>query len=202
MTTLEHFSLKNITPVPWKNGGGTTREIVCSPRNADMMDFDWRVSVAHVRSDGAFSNFEKIDRTIALLEGNGMLLANAQLTVHHALTRRYAPFSFRGEEPIVATLLDGPTLDFNVMTRRGVFDASVFVANRDTIIPESENGIVFAAQGTWWLERSSPEAAGSPLTHYAGVIWRDAPLRNATLRSDTSANAAALIVSIRRTLRG
>jgi uncharacterized protein len=204
MTTFERFSLENIPHVPWKNGGGTTREIACSPRGASMVDFDWRVSVADVRSDGAFSVFEGIDRTIALLDGHGMLLANARATVHHALTHMFAPFSFRGEEPIAATLLDGPTLDFNVMTRRGVCEASVFVISRDTQIPDTENAVVFATRGTWHVEvdgLGGLEQAGTTITRHEGIVWQDAPLRNATLRCDASRNAAALIVLIRRTLR-
>jgi uncharacterized protein len=196
MNPFEHFALEKISPVAWKNGGGTTREIACSPLNASITDFDWRVSMANVRSDGAFSIFENVDRTIALLDGNGMLLANARATVHHALTHMFTPFSFRGEEPIVATLLDGPTLDFNVMTRRGVCEANVFVASRDTQIPDAENGVIFATRGSWHIEHGGPTMA-----QHEGIVWRGAPLRNATLRCDASVNAAALIVSIRRTLR-
>jgi uncharacterized protein len=202
MTSFKHFSLEEIPAVPWKNGGGKTREIACSPDGATLADFDWRVSVADVRSDGTFSVFENTDRSIALLSGNGMLLANAQTTLHHVLTQRFAPFLFRGEERIVATLLDGPTVDFNVMTRRGVCEASVFVASRDTKIPESKSGVIFAAVGNWHVEPDGAAFAGAAMRPYEGVVWRDAFLRNATLRCDTTLpNAAALIVSIRRTLR-
>ena len=54
----------------WKNGGGWTTELAVSPEpGADA--FDWRISIAEIESDGAFSTFPLCDRWIALLEGNG-----------------------------------------------------------------------------------------------------------------------------------
>ena len=31
---------------PWKNGGGTTREVAVSPEGAGLDDFAWRISLA------------------------------------------------------------------------------------------------------------------------------------------------------------
>jgi len=50
--------------MPWKNGGGETVEIAISPQGAGLADFDWRVSMATVASDGPFSVFPGIDRTL------------------------------------------------------------------------------------------------------------------------------------------
>ena len=36
---------------PWKNGGGTTRDIIASPPCASFDDFDWRLSLAQVDRD-------------------------------------------------------------------------------------------------------------------------------------------------------
>ncbi|HZF82215.1 MAG TPA: HutD family protein, partial [Burkholderiaceae bacterium] len=41
----ERFKLHELPVSPWKNGGGSTREILCWPPGADMHGFDWRVSV-------------------------------------------------------------------------------------------------------------------------------------------------------------
>ena len=57
--------------MPWKNGGGETTEIAVSPEGAGLDDFDWRVSMARVESSGPFSLFAGIDRTLAILEGEG-----------------------------------------------------------------------------------------------------------------------------------
>jgi environmental stress-induced protein Ves len=103
--------------MPWKNGGGETVEIAIFPRGADLDDFGWRVSTATVGSDGPFSTFEGIDRTLCILSGNGISLAvgnDEPLT----LDRDSAPFSFPADGSAVARLVDGPITDLNVMTRR------------------------------------------------------------------------------------
>jgi uncharacterized protein len=99
---------------PWKNGGGTTRDIAVSPPSASLDTFDWRLSLAQVDRDGPFSCFDNVDRTLVLLNGS--------MTLHENNRRidlvRNDPFAFEGERAIEATVA-GSTLDFNVMTRRG-----------------------------------------------------------------------------------
>src|SRR5688572_185634 len=99
---------------PWKNGGGTTRDIAVSPPGASLDTFDWRLSLAQVDRDGPFSRFDNVDRTIVLLSG--------AMTLHERDRRidlaRNEPFAFAGERAIEATVAGGSTLDFNVMTRR------------------------------------------------------------------------------------
>ena len=100
---------------PWKNGGGTTRDIAVSPPGASLDDFDWRLSLAQVDRDGPFSRFDGVDRTLVLLSG--------AMTLHDADRRidlvRHGPVTFEGERAIHATVAGSTTLDFNVMTRRG-----------------------------------------------------------------------------------
>ena len=108
----------------WKNGGGETTEIIVSPPGASMDDFDWRVSMARVASDGPFSLFSGIDRSLTLLEGAGMTLEIAGMGVHH-LTLTSAPLAFPGDVAVKSRLTAGPILDLNVMTRRGVYQAAV-----------------------------------------------------------------------------
>src|ERR1700724_4705436 len=59
---------------PWKNGGGSTTEIAAAPFGATLDNFDWRVSMARVASDGPFSEFAGIDRTLAVVKGGGLEL--------------------------------------------------------------------------------------------------------------------------------
>ena len=100
---------------PWKNGGGETIEIAVSPAGAGIDDFDWRVSMARVEEDGPFSVFAEIDRTLTVLEGEGL-----ELTLEGQAPVRIeaAPYAFPGDVATQAKLLDGPILDLNVMTRR------------------------------------------------------------------------------------
>ncbi|MCF3948852.1 HutD family protein [Acidiphilium sp. AL] len=106
--------------MPWKNGGGETAEIDIFPPESGIDAFDWRVSMAHVTADGAFSQFTGIDRTLSILEGKGIRLAvSDQAGID--ITPDSLPYSFPADVPTVAQLIDGPVIDLNVMTRRGRF---------------------------------------------------------------------------------
>jgi len=60
-------------PQPWANGGGTTRDLALEPRSpgttADGPAFDWRLSLADIDRDGAFSRLPGVDRVFAPVEG-------------------------------------------------------------------------------------------------------------------------------------
>ncbi len=110
--------------MPWKNGGGETVEITVSPDGAGLADFDWRVSMATVATDGPFSVFPGIDRTLSILDGEGMTLF-IKGRAPKRLTQASEPLSFVADAPTSATLIDGTITDLNVMTRRGRFTHSV-----------------------------------------------------------------------------
>lgn len=112
------------TPVPWKNGGGLTREIALHPPGSGMEDFEWRVSTAEVAADGPFSRFDGIDRTLVILDGAGFVLA-IEGSGPLRLTPASDPHAFPADVPTAATLLAGPVTDLNVMARRGVWSSQV-----------------------------------------------------------------------------
>jgi environmental stress-induced protein Ves len=110
----------------WKNDLGWTSEIALSPPGADFASgaFDWRLSLAEVEADSAFSPLPGIDRTIALLEGDGMVLfEGANETV---LERRGQLHAFPGDAEVQCRLIGGACRDFNVMTRRGAVAQQVW----------------------------------------------------------------------------
>jgi len=110
--------------MPWKNGGGETVEIAVFPAGASIEDFDWRISMATVASDGPFSRFPEVDRTLSILSGNGIVLTidgGPALT----LDLHSDPCPFPADKPALATLVNGATTDLNVMTRRGRFSHRV-----------------------------------------------------------------------------
>jgi environmental stress-induced protein Ves len=105
-------SLADTTPQPWRNGGGTTRELLAWP---EAQDWRVRVSVARIARDGPFSAYPGVHRGFAVLQGAGVVL---QWTDHRlALTADSEPHHFDGGQAPDCRLLDGPTEDLNLMLR-------------------------------------------------------------------------------------
>ncbi|MBP2561728.1 environmental stress-induced protein Ves [Neorhizobium galegae] len=132
--------------MPWKNGGGETVEIAVFPAGASMEDFDWRVSIATIASDGAFSTFADVDRTLSVLSGGGI-----ELTIDGCrpvtLEDSSEPYPFPADRPAVATLLNGVTTDLNVMTRRGRFSHRVIRYPTPVSLPASPSPRLVLATG-------------------------------------------------------
>jgi len=130
--------------MPWKNGAGSTTEIAVFPEGAGIGAFEWRVSMASVVGDGAFSSFPDIDRTLAVLAGEGIVLSVESRALVR-LTRDSEPASFPGDTATSATLIDGPILDLNVMTRRGRFTHRLTPHRAPLdIIPEADVTLVLS----------------------------------------------------------
>jgi environmental stress-induced protein Ves len=111
--------------VPWKNGGGLTREVAAHPPHSDLGNFDWRVSLAEVSRGGPFSSFPGVDRHMAVISGRIELSISDRPAL--GLSADSAPLSFPGEAPVYAEPHAGPdagpVTDLNVMTRRGRCEA-------------------------------------------------------------------------------
>ena len=104
----------------WKNGGGSTTEIAIEPSGASLESFDWRISMAQVASDGPFSEFPEIDRTLAVISGGGLQLSIAGKPAV-TLDRGSDPVQFPGDVASSARLLSGEITDLNIMSRRQRF---------------------------------------------------------------------------------
>lgn len=107
------------SPRTWKNGGGSTTELAVWPTGAALDDFEWRLSVAEVASDGPFSEFAGMDRTLVLLDGQGIGL-EIDGTMK-TLTEGLRVAGFPGDSATAGHLLAGPIHDLNVMTQRGAW---------------------------------------------------------------------------------
>jgi uncharacterized protein len=100
---------------PWKNGGGSTREIHREP--PESSDFDWRLSLASIAQSGPFSDFTGYERTLVLVRGAHLELAFEG----HGAALLASPgdlVGFPGEWPTGATLHAGACEDMNVIVRR------------------------------------------------------------------------------------
>ncbi|HEY0682045.1 MAG TPA: HutD family protein [Steroidobacter sp.] len=103
--------------MPWKNGGGETREIMISPAGATLDSLDWRLSLATVATDGPFSSFPGVQRTLCVIDGAGIRLQIGDAPAR-TLLEDSEPHTFDGEVATIATLVDGAIVDLNVMSRR------------------------------------------------------------------------------------
>lgn len=175
MTVLIPFA--GLSPVPWKNGGGSTIEIAIGPADAGFDDFDWRVSLATIAEDGAFSQFPGVDRTLALVEGHGMTL---QIDGEPTLISDAVPVvAFDGSSEVHAKLSRGQTTDYNVMSRsdrcwhqfgrRRLSGDSTFVARADVTV-------LFLAEGDSLQMASDDERIGlvrfDAVVLEQGTVWK------------------------------
>ncbi|MEK6351113.1 MAG: HutD family protein [Burkholderia sp.] len=173
---------------PWKNGGGVTREIAAEPPGASLDAFAWRVSVADVAQAGPFSRFPGIDRTLVLLSGAGMTLA-AEDGERTLLAEPLDRFAFDGERALSAELTDGPTRDFNLMTRRSAVTGRVSVmADGAVLDSRAPCVLLFCARGTPAVSIDGAAA------HRLGALD--------TVRLDLEADAIAVGASVQCTMQG
>lgn len=126
--------------VRWRNQLGWTREIATQP---DGDDWDWRLSIAEIERDAAFSSFPGIDRELVLLAGNGLRLRFDDGEMHE-LHPPHGKLRFAGERVVSGELLDGRTHDFNLMWRRERVQATLW--HRPLVGPM----VIFADPGTTW----------------------------------------------------
>jgi environmental stress-induced protein Ves len=114
MATLIRYA--SLPGAPWKNGGGSTAQIAIFPLDAGLAAFDWRISLATITADGTFSSFPGIDRSLVLVEGDSVRLTLDGMR-KVVLDATNPMLWFPGEVEVHAEV-EGPTLDFNVMTCR------------------------------------------------------------------------------------
>ncbi|HEX4505361.1 MAG TPA: HutD family protein [Alphaproteobacteria bacterium] len=136
--------------IPWKNGGGMTRDVIISPVSAMLDAFDWRISIAEISRDGAFSQFPGIDRKLAVLDGKVALTVEGRAQV--ALDAHSPVLDFPGEAAVDGHPIDGPSTDLNVMTWRGRYVARM--AKRSAAQPK------IAAHATVIVALNALTAAG------------------------------------------
>lgn len=150
--------MRILTPVTgfrqqaWANGGGRTTELAAGP---DREHWRWRISMAHIDADGAFSVLPGVRRQLAPLDGglelhfdDGERLTAQRLEVLH----------FDGGREITCHLLEGPGRDFNLMLREGAEGALVLRPLIDSmvILPNrNSRWLVFVVSGSCHL--SAPD---------------------------------------------
>ena len=110
--------------MPWANGRGTSFEIA-SDRN-EAGEWSWRLAMAPVNENGPFSRIECVNRSLAVVEGAGMLLSVDRKKLQ-CLPMQVV--QFRGDAITEATLTDGPIMDINLMVRRKEADGEMAIVS-------------------------------------------------------------------------
>ena len=127
--------------IRWRNGQGWTREIHAE---GTAEDWSWRLSIAEIEHDAAFSLFPGVDRELMLLSGDGLRLRFddgecVELSPPHDRHR------FAGERALTGELVDGTTHDFNLMWRRDRIRATTW--HRPLVGPM----VIFVEPGSTWV---------------------------------------------------
>ena len=127
--------------IRWRNGQGWTREIHAE---GTAEDWSWRLSIAEIEHDAAFSLFPGVDRELMLLSGDGLRLRFddgecVELSPPHDRHR------FAGERALTGELVDGTTHDFNLMWRRDRIRADTW--HRPLVGPM----VIFVEPGSTWV---------------------------------------------------
>lgn len=182
--------------MPWKNGGGETREIAVHPSQATLDELQWRISMASVTTDGPFSLFPGIDRTLCILQGAGMRLDIGEPAASHELHIDSPPLSFAADQPAQAYLLDGGIVDLNVMTRRDTHRHSVqrlALAAHSPSLDVTETTIVFCERGN----ATCVAGAAAPVTLSAqDALVLDATEHHTCTITSAAADSRVLIIRI------
>lgn len=142
---MRKYNEESFTQMSWKNGGGSTLELICIKDMNNEVKF--RLSSAQVKTDGPFSTFSHLDRILMLTKGNGFKLhfPSQKLLINSI----HSPVSFAGEEEVLCHLIDGDCEDFNVMTNRhfGKSYLSIkMLKPHQTIIAQSDQTFLYLPQ--------------------------------------------------------
>ena len=143
-------------PTSWKNGHGSTRELAKRLLGGTGPDFVWRLSIAEVTEDAAFSTFPGVERTATLIWGRGMELEVDGTTT---VLEPFTPFAFPGGAETFARPTGGPARLLNVMTTSNRMSAGVevhdlaaggpvSVAGATTFVQLTGEGVATATDGS------------------------------------------------------
>ena len=101
----------------WRNGGGVTRDVAVYPPGAGDADFLWRVSIATIAKQGAFSLWPDVDRMFKVLSGQVRLSIDGATA--QAVTADGPVVAFAGEAEVWGEPVGGECTVLNIMTARG-----------------------------------------------------------------------------------
>lgn len=127
--------------VPWKNGGGVTRELAVHNEGGRMV---WRLSLADIAQSGPFSAFPGLARIHCVVEGAGHTLSNESARLE---ARLLEPLCFDGGADLNCRLRDGPCRAFNVIYDPAQVTAEPRILAEGTVPDAEGRQVLFVVSG-------------------------------------------------------
>lgn len=185
---------KDLIIMPWKNGGGMTAEIARGGKRTKNSDWEWRVSIAVVETNGPFSIFRGIERTMSIIEGNGIDLVSPD-GVSFTLSL-FKIVKFDGETVLKGRLRHGSVKNFNVMVDRNLFTACLEIINTKTQMVSSveSNFIVLIHQVKGGITKIEHDQTFTSLTAQETIVFES----NKIIEFQSPSNTVLAIVRINK----
>ena len=142
--SIERISPAQYRRTRWKNDLGWTNELAARPASGGDGAFDWRVSIAEIDSDCDFSSFPGVDRSLMLIDGDGIELSGDGFATQ-TLRARGQVAHFPGEQAPHCRVIGAPSRDFNAMTRREAYRHELWLR------PLVGTMMLFAEPRTHWF---------------------------------------------------
>jgi len=136
------ISALSAQPVPWKNGGGVTRELAVHQENGQMI---WRLSLADIEQSGPFSAFPGLARIHCIVEGAGHILSNSGTRLE---ARPLHPLRFDGGLELECRLRDGRCKAFNVIYDPARVTAEAGILRDGTLPAVAGRHVLFVVAGS------------------------------------------------------
>lgn len=133
---IQHLSSADYKCMLWKNGAGYTIELARS-EGSSLELFDWRISMADVKTSGSLSKFDGMQRYLTVLEGQDILL-NIDHQVKHL--QYLESIKFSGDSQVSCELPNGKIRDFNL-----IYDAKKFHADYEWMFESAASEITSSA---------------------------------------------------------
>jgi hypothetical protein len=162
--------------MPWRNGGGTTRELWADTwQNTANIAWDIRISVANIDSNRSFSVFEGVERWFTILAG-----APLELTIDghsQTIAKGDPPIRFDGSVATHCQLGAGSTSDLNLMTRTaGVM--KLIESDQPWLPKLLQAGLFTAEPGVLeWQDGGVPGVQTVTVSEQVLVWFRRAPIK-------------------------
>ena len=165
---MQTVRLSQAAAQPWRNGGGTTQELLAWP---DAAAWRLRLSVARIDRSGPFSAYPGVMRDFAVLQGRGVRLTWGERTT--VLTPDSEVLTFDGGAPPGCELIDGATLDLNLMVQQRAGTGGLLRAQADQAWSSTARwrGVYTATTATLHLPGARPLTLAADTLMWDAEAW-------------------------------